>query len=197
MGALLVAGVAAATDFPLSGTLSVNGNSGALPDGGTFAGSSYDGLTGVIGAGAFTFPQGTISTDSPLGPIVVTYVLSQTDTSTGMVAADGVAALTTASIRLLIVSVSTILGPLDIGTCELEPIDIDLSGPADASGLDLADAGFTIPEVASSDCGGYGDEINTAVAGNDTAIEVLMSGDFTPPAGNDTIFANGFELPAG
>jgi hypothetical protein len=195
--ALFVATTAMATDFPISGTLSANGNSGALPDGGTFAGSSYDATSGAIGTGAFTFPQGTISTSSPLGPIVVQYVLSQTNTSTGTVAADGVAALTTASISLLVVSVSTVFGPIDIGTCVLAPIDIELTGTASVTGADLTDTGFTIPEVASSDCGGYGDEINSAVAGSDTAIEVLMAGDFTPPGGDDTIFTNGFERPAG
>jgi len=187
---------AAAADFPVSGTLSVNGNSGALPDGGTFGDSTYDAATGVLSAGAFSFPQTTTSFPSDLGTVVVTYRLTQTDTSTGLVDADGTAALTNASLSLNVTHVTISGIPINVGTCVFQPIDIALAGTASATELDLADTGFSIPEVAPSACGGYGDQINQAIAGTNNAIDLVMEGDFTPPAGDDTIFADGFELGA-
>jgi len=193
---VLVTQVAVAADFPVSGTLSVNGNAGDLPDGGAFGDSTYDASTGVLSEGAFSFPQTTTSFQTDLGTVVVTYQLSQTNTSTGLVAADGIAALTTASLKLNVTHVTVIGIPISVGTCVFQPIDIVLAGTASASGLDLSATGFTIPAVAPSDCGGNGDQINDAIAGTNNAIEVLLDGDFTPPAGNDTIFQDGFELPA-
>jgi hypothetical protein len=185
---------AVAADFPVSGTLSVNGNSGALPDGGTFGDSTYDAATGVLSAGAFSFPQTTTSFPSDLGTVVVTYRLTQTDTSTGLVDAGGTAALTNASLSLNVTHVTISGIPINVGTCVFQPIDIALAGTASATELDLADTGFSIPEVAPSACGGYGDQINQAIAGTNNAIDVVMEGDFTPPVGDDTIFADGFEL---
>lgn len=186
---------AGATDFPVSGTLSVNGNSGALPAGGVFGGSSYDPGSGAIAAGAFAFPQSTISFDSSFGTVVVTYQFSQTNTSTGQVAADGVAALTDAAMRLEVTHVTVSGFPISVGTCVFAPIDLVLAGTGSAAGLDLSDDGFTIPAVASSDCGGYGDQINDGVAGSNNSIQTHLDGNFTPPAASDdTIFANGFDL---
>jgi hypothetical protein len=195
-GALLVAGGASAADFPVSGTLSVNGNSGALPDGGTFGDSTYDASTGALSPGAFSFPQTTTSFPSDLGTVAVTYRLSQTDTSTGLVVADGTAALTNASLTLNVTHVTISGIPISVGTCVFQPIDIALTGTGSATGLNLAESGFSIPEVAPSACGGYGDQINQAIAGTNNAIEVTMEGDFTPPTDDDTIFADGFELRA-
>jgi hypothetical protein len=185
---------AAATDFPVSGTLSVNGNAGALPDGGTFGDSTYDASTGALSPGAFSFPQTTTSFPSDLGTVAVTYRLSQTDTSTGLVAADGTAALTNASLTLNVTHVTISGIPISVGTCVFQPIDIALAGTGSATDLNLAESGFSIPEVAPSACGGYGDQINQAIAGTNNAIEVAMEGDFTPPVDDDTIFADGFEL---
>ncbi len=192
---LLLPAIAAAVDYPLTGTISVNGQAGALPSGGTFAGSGYDAASGAIAAGRFTFPQATTSYSSPLGPVVVTYQLSQSGQSSGQVAPDGVAALTPAILRLQVVSASSPLGPIDVGTCVLEPIEVALAGTGSPGGLDLSDAGFTIPPVGASDCGGFGSQINQAIAGDDNALALQMAGDFTPPAGDDTIFADGFEAP--
>jgi len=195
--AQLLAGAAVAADFPVSGSLSVNGNAGDLPTGGTFGDSTYDASTGAISDGAFSFPETTTSFQTDLGTVVVTYQLNQTNTSTGLVAADGTAAWTNASLKLTVTHVTVIGIPISVGTCVFQPIDIALAGSASASALDLGDAGFTIPAVAPSDCGGNGDQINDAIAGTNNAIEVFLAGDFTPPAENDTIFMDGFELPAG
>jgi hypothetical protein len=196
-GTLLATGLVFAADFPVTGTLSVNGNAGDLPDGGTFGDATYDTSIGALSPGAFSFPQTTTSFPSDLGPVAVTYQLSQTNTSTGLVAADGSAALTNASLKLNVTHVTISGIPISVGTCVFQPIDIALAGTGSATGLDLAETGFTIPEVAPSACGGYGDQINQAIAGTNNAIEVVMAGDFTPPGDSDTIFADGFELASG
>lgn len=192
---MLLPATAAAVDYPLTGTISVNGQLGALPSGGAFAGSDYDPATGAIAAGHFAFPQTTTTYASPLGPIVVTWQLAQIGQSSGQIAADGVAALTPAILRLQVISASGPLGPIGVGTCVLEPIEVALGGTGSPAGLDLSDAGFTIPPVGASDCGGFGSQINAAIAGDDNSIAVRIIGDFTPPPGDDAIFADGFETP--
>lgn len=182
-----------ATTFDVSGTITVNGNPGALPDGGTFGDSTYDAVTGELSSGAFTFPQATTTFPSQIGTVTVTYRLSQTNESTGQVAGDGVAALTQAQLKLQVLSAAIGVIPIGIGTCVFEPIDVDLAGTGDASGLDLSADGFTIPQVGSTDCGGYGDQINAGVAGSNNSLAMLVAGDFTPPSGSDLIFANGFD----
>jgi len=182
-----------ATNFAVSGTITVNGNPGALPDGGTFGNSTYNATTGALSSGKFTFPQATTSFPSQIGTVTVTYQLSQTNSSTGQVASDGVAALTQAHLKLQVVSASIGVIPIGIGTCVFQPIDVDLAGTGAASGLDLSDEGFTIPQVASSDCGGYGDQINAGVAGSNNSLAMHVAGNFTPPPESDIIFANGFD----
>jgi hypothetical protein len=185
----------AGTDFPVSGSITVNGTAGPLPAGGEFVGSSYDGATGEIGAGAFVFPDATIDFPSPLGTITATYRLTQTNTSTGLVAGDGVAALTVASMRLQVLS--AVIGgivQIPIGTCVFEPIDFELDGTGTVVGLDLADATFTIPAVEASACGGNGEAINDGIAGSSNNIALQVAGDFTPPTEViDLIFADGFD----
>lgn len=185
----------AGIDYPVSGSITVNGTTGPLPSGGEFVGSSYDGATGEIGAGAFEFPDATIDFDSPLGPVTATYRLSQINTSTGQVASDGIAGLTAASMRLQVLS--AVVGgivPIPIGTCVFEPIVFVLDGTGSGMGLDLADPIFTIPEVESSACGGNGDAINDGIAGSSNSIELQIDGDFTPPTEViDLIFEDGFD----
>ncbi|MEO5625596.1 MAG: hypothetical protein ABIQ70_06290 [Dokdonella sp.] len=191
-------GHAKATNFPVSGTITVNGNPGVLPDGGTFGDSSYNATTGDIASGLFTFPQSTTTFHSDtLGvDITVTYQLSQTNASTGQVANDGVAALTQAQLKLKAISAVVGFVPIAFGnTCIFQPINVDLDGTGAASGLDLAQSGFTIPQVGATDCGGYGSQVNSGIAGSSNSIQMQMAGDFTPPPANDTIFANGFESP--
>ncbi len=185
------------TDYPVTGTITVNGSAGALPAGGEFTGTSYDAASGAIAAGVFVFPVATINFQSPLGPVTATYRLSQTNTSNGQVAADGLAALGSAAMKLQILSAA--LGgviPIDVGTCIFEPIDVVLDGTGSASGLALGDSSFTVPTVASSDCGGNGDQINGGIAGSDNSMQIVIAGDFTPPDNLDLIFADGFD-PAG
>lgn len=186
---------AAAVDYPLAGTISVNGQAGTLPAGGTFAGSDYDPATGEIAAGSFVFPQTATTYASPLGPVVVTWQLAQIGQSTGQVAADGAAALAASTLQLQVISASSTLGPIDVGTCVLGPIEVVLGGTGSPAGLELSDAGFTIPPVGASDCGGFGNQINQAIAGDNNSIVVQIAGDFTPPADDDTIFGDGFEIP--
>jgi len=192
LGACLLAPVlAAATDFPVTGTISVNGNLGDLPAGVSFGPSDYDAETGAISAAAFTFPPSTAS----FGAVVAHYQLTQTNTSDGQVAGDGTAALSMADMQLSVVSVTISGFPVDVGTCVLQPLELSLGGSASAAGLDLADPAFTIPTVGASDCGGHGSQINDAVAGSNNSIALHLAGDFTPPQDTDTIFANGFDLP--
>ena len=188
----VAATAANATNFPVTGSISINGNPGALPTGGTFGNSTYDVATGTITAGKFTFPQSTASFGSQLGPIIVTYQLSQTNTSTGQVVAGGAAGLTNAAMELDVLSITISGIPVAVGTCVFQPIDLALSGTGAATGLDLVDTGYTIPPVAATDCGDYGSYIDNALAGSNNTIQVQLAGDFTPPAG-DTIFENGFD----
>lgn len=178
-----------AADFPVSGTIVVNGQQGALPDGGAFAGSGYDTATGAIAAGRFTFPVSTASS----GAVTVRYQLSQANTSAGQVAADGVAALETASLKLAVLSATYSGVPVSLGTCEFQPILVELAGTGAAGGLDLADAQFDIPPAPPGNCGAFRDQINAAFAGGDNGITVHLDGDFTPPVGDDTIFRSGFD----
>jgi hypothetical protein len=188
----------AGTDYPASGTITVNGTAGSLPAGARFSGSSYDPASGAIGAGAFEFPTATISFDSPVGTVAATYQLTQTNLSTGLVGADGLAALTLASMRLVILS-AQVVGPFPVpipvgNDCVFEPIEFELDGTASASGLVLSDAEFAIPPIEPTACGGNGGAINDGIAGSSNSIELDIEGDFTPPSGSvDLIFADGFD----
>lgn len=184
--ALTFAAPARATNFPVSGTITVNGNGSNLPSGGAFGNSTYDLATGALSSGKFTFPQSSVSTSS--GTVV--YQLSQTDTSVAQVGSDGVAAFSTATLKLKVISV----GGFPIGNCEFTPISVDLTGTASSTGLDVEDRSFDIPPVASSACSGQGNTINNYLAGSSNSMDVHLDGDFTPPAdADDKIFINGFD----
>ncbi|MEO7430771.1 MAG: hypothetical protein ABIR62_01780 [Dokdonella sp.] len=188
--------VAGAVEFPVTGTISVNGNPGALPSGGHFGDSTYDAATGDLSAGKFTFPQATTTfhSDALNVDVTVNYQLSQTNSATGQVAMDGVAALSTVQMKLQIVSAFAAgVVPIPVGTCIFQPIDLELAGTGAAGGLDLSDDSFTIPQVGPNDCGGNGDEINSGIAGSNNSMQIQMAGDFTPPSANDTIFIDGFD----
>lgn len=194
---LLVAAAAAApqvsgaVDFPVTGTVSFNGNSGSLPAGAVFGPSSYDASTGAIASGRFTFPQSTATFNvGGLGTVTVTYLLSQADTSDGQVASDGVAALAPVAAKLEVLAVSL---PLTVTPCAFSPINLDLAGTASAGGLDLADDGFTIPPAPAGNCGTFASQINAAIAGSNNSMQLHLDGDFTPPANVDLIFENGFD----
>jgi hypothetical protein len=185
----------AGTDYPVSGSITVNGTEGPLPAGGEFVGSSYDEASGEIGAGVFEFPVATVDFDSPVGAVTATYELTQADSSSGHVDADGIAGLTSASMQLRVIS--AFIGglvPIPIGNdCVFWPIVFELDGTGSSAGLDLGDS-FTIPEVAADACGGFGAEINEGIAGDTNSIELQIDGDFTPPSGViDLIFEDGFD----
>lgn len=188
--------IAQATDFAVTGTITVNGNPGALPAGGTFGDSTYNATTGALSSGKFTFPQATTTfhSDSLGVDVTVTYQVSQTNTSTGQVATDGVAALTQAQLKLKAISAVVGFVPVSFGeTCIFQPIDVDLAGTGAASGLDLADSGFAIPTVAPTDCNGYGTQVNNGLAGSNNSLQMHIAGNFAPPPEDDTIFVNGFD----
>lgn len=187
------AGTALAVDFPVAGTLMVNGDPGVLPAGGVFAGSDYDPLSGMIAPGRFTFPVSTETTESGGVVFVVRYQFVQTDTSSGAVAADGIAALTPASFKLTVLSITAGGIPFPIGVCEMQPILVGLAGTAAAAGLQLADEQFDIPEVPPGQCGSFRDSFNEAFAGADNSMNIQVSGDFTPPSTGDVLFDDGFE----
>ncbi|HET9047500.1 MAG TPA: hypothetical protein VFN29_00840 [Chiayiivirga sp.] len=188
---------ALATNFPVTGSLSIDGSPTTLPAGGNFGDSTYDPLSGALSAGAFTLPASTVSFPTQLGTVVVVYQLSQTNTSTGTVDASSVASLTHAEMALTVVSASLNGFPVSLGTCVFQPIDLYLVGTASASGMDLSDPNFSVPPVAPTACAGYGATINAAIAGSNKSINLILTGDFTPPIGIpiDFLFADGFEIP--
>lgn len=192
---LINGGAAHAADFAASGSITLNGNISSLS--GTFGPSTYDGNNGVISAGAFDFPQSTIQFGSGGdSQVTVTYQLVQTDTSSGQVASDGLAALTHATMKLHVIAAHTPAILWSVGTsCDFQPIDVVLDGTGAASGMDLVASGFTIPAVDASACGGHGSQLNAGLSGNQTSTKVHLEGDFTPPS--DIIFADGFDLGRG
>jgi hypothetical protein len=191
--ALFAAPFARATNFPVTGTVTVSGTAGALPGGGTFGDSTYDPASGVLSDGQFVFPEASVTVFiSGIGDVTVNYQFSQTNTSTAVVASDGVAAMSVLTASLSIVSTSL---PLTVTPCVFQPIELDLAGTGSAAGLDLSDAAFTVPPTSSS-CGGFADQINGALAGSNNSLDVHIAGNFTPPMPeDDTIFIDGFDGP--
>lgn len=181
---------ARATNFVVTGTITVNGNAGNLPNGGTFGDSTYDAATGAVSVGNFTFPESSTTINvAGFGNVTVTYQFSQTNTSTALVASDGTAAMTQVVTQLSIVSTSL---PVTVTPCVFSPINLDLAGSASSTGLDLEDREFTVPPTANS-CGGFATQINNGLAGNSNSIAPHLAGNFTPPADNDKIFIDGFD----
>jgi hypothetical protein len=156
-----------------------------------FGDSTYDPATGTLSAGKFTFPPSSVTFPvSGLGNVTVNYQLTQTNTSTALVAGDGTAAMTQVVMQLEVVST---LPPLPVTPCRFGPIDLDLAGSASSAGLDLEDRSFTVPPTTDF-CGGFASQINSQLAGNDNGIAPHLDGDFTPPANaGDKIFINGFD----
>lgn len=189
------ANLALATDFPVTGSIIVNGEQGELPPNGVFAHSGYDPGDGLIDAGTFTFPVTTETSVSDGIVFVLKYQMIQTDSSNGAVATDGVAALSTATFKLTILSITAGGVPIPIGQCTIEPIAVDLAGTASAEGLDLADEQFDIPEVPPGQCGSFRGSLNDAFFGPNNSMNLLLAGDFTPPPKTDLIFKNGFDNP--
>lgn len=188
--ALAFAAPAHATVFPVTGTITVNGSAGNLPNG-TFANPIYDPATGTLTAGVFAFPQSSTTINvNGFGDVTVTYQLSQTNTSTALVASDGTAAMTQVDAKIEIISTSL---PISVVPCRFGPIPLDLAGTASATGLDLEDRSFTVPPTTDN-CGGFKSQINSQLAGSNNSIAPHLDGDFTPPsADNDKIFINGFD----
>jgi len=186
--ALAFAAPAYATNFPVSGTITVNGNAGSLPSG-TFGDSTYDSTTGALSVGKFTFPQASTTINiTGFGSVTVNYQFTQTNTSTALVASDGTAAMSQVVARLSILSTSL---PISVTPCGFGPIGLDLTGSGSAAGLDLEDRSFTVPPTTDS-CGGFKDQINDQLATSDNSIAPHFVGDFTPPP-SDKIFFDGFD----
>ena len=197
LGALLCAASpsASATQYVATGTVDFGNGGDNLPAGVTFGDSSYNAGSGSLSAGRFVFPQATASNQTDYGELVVTYQLSQDNTSIGLVDGNGNAVLTTASLKLHIVSVTLSGLPISVGSnCEFEPVVWDaLAGTATSSGMDLTQVTFKVPEAASGSCGSFTDDLNNALAGNDNSVALHLAGAFAPPAVSDLIYLNGFE----
>lgn len=192
--ALLLALPVAAAQFPVTGTVAFGSETSALPTGTNFGDSTWNPATGELSSGRFHFPRASISRDTDLGPLKITYDLTQTSDSMALVDADGNAAFTTVALQLHVVSVTLGYLPLDIGpACDFAPLLWDdLAGTASAAGMEVAQASFGVPET--SGCGAWRDQINDAIAAADGSVELELAGDFTPPSG-DLIFSDGFETP--
>lgn len=190
-GFLLFSLQAAATQYPISsGTVTINGSSAALPTGGTFGNSTYDGGTGYLSAGKFAFPEATIDTDGT----TITYQLVQTDTSSALVGSGGNVGFTTANMKLSIISALYNGFPVPVSPCTFSPIVWDsLGGTASGTGMQISNGNFEVPPTTDA-CGGLKDQINEALIGNENSISMTIDGNFTPPAQDDRIFASGFEL---
>lgn len=186
---------ALATDFPVTGTITVKGEQGELPPNGVFANSGYDPGNGLIDAGAFTFPVTAETSESDGVVFVLKYQMVQMNSSNGAVATDGVAALSTVSFKLAILSITAGGVPFPIGQCEIQPIAVDLAGTASADGLDLADEQFDIPEIPPGQCGAFRDSLNDVYFGTKNSMNIQVAGDFTPPSQVDLVFKDGFESP--
>lgn len=192
------AGSASANEFPVTGSVTINGGSSApLPAGVTFGDSTYNASNGDLSAGKFTFPSSTITFDSGKG--TATYQFSQTNTSMALVGDDGMAVLTPASMNLKVLSATYDPGtgsiPISLGSdCIFTPIHWnDLWGTRTPTGLDLMQATFTVP-ATQGNCGGLASQINDALRGNHNSIELLIGRSFALPAtgASDLIFISGF-----
>lgn len=176
---------AAAVDYPVSGTISINGSTGSLPDG-SFEGSSYDPTAGSIGAGAFKFAEATVTQ----GSYSLTYELGQVDTSTGQVDVHGAASLSNAAMSLRLIKGVTPFGPANFGqSCIFSPINLLLSGTASANGLALSSPAFTVLPT-TDDCNGWASLLNAQMSGSTNTIALNVDGNFTPPG---VIFIDGFD----
>jgi hypothetical protein len=185
------AGAVHAADFPLSGVFTFNGVDSALS--GTFGPSTYNASSGGITAGAFNVPSATLQFASGAdSQVTVHYQITQTNTSSGQVADDGVAVLTSATLMLHVIDAHTQAMLWSVGsTCDFGPFVLALAGTGAVSGLDLGANGFTIPAVSTSACGGHGDPLSSGIAGDQSRTQLLLAGDFTPPL--DKLFADGFD----
>lgn len=190
-----VSTLAQAIDFPVTGAITVNGQLGELPAGGNFASTGYNSSNGLIGTGTFTFPITTETFESEGIVFVLRYQMIQTNTSNGVVESDGITALSTATFKLKVISITASGFPVPIGTCEIQPIVVDLAGTASATALSLSDAQFDIPAVPAGQCGSFRDRFNEAFQGENNSMSLQIAGDFTPPPNTDIIFRNGFEIP--
>lgn len=190
-GLMLFVLQATAAQYPISsGTIVINGSSDALPAGGTFGDSIYDGVTGYVSAGKFVFPQASIAS----GDFSVDYQLTQTDTSAALIDSSGNVGFTTANMRLSIISASYRGFPAAVSPCVFSPIVWDsLGGTASGAGMQISSATFVVPPTTDS-CGGFKDDINNALIGNKNSISMMIDGNFAPPAQSDRIFFDGFEL---
>ncbi len=186
----LAAPLAEAANFPVSGSVTINGSSGNLPDGGLFGDATYDPASGELSEGKFTFPPAEVTLPmSGGGSITVSYLLTQLNTSTAQVAADGTAAMTMLQLKLSILATSL---PFSVAPCNFQPIEVALDGVGDSNGLALEDRSFDVPPTLDS-CGGFAAQINGALVGSSNSITLTLAGDFTPPGNADKIFVDGFD----
>lgn len=194
MASLALATPAMATQFPVSGSVTLAGNTASLPAS-TFGNSSYNPSSGYLSSGKFTFPQASFTNSTFFGPLTVTYQLSQTNTASAMVGTLGDAAFTEVDLKLHIVSANFNGSVYDVGsTCDFVPIVLaTLGGNASSSVMTVSQSDLIVP-LTSDDCGGFKDQINNIITNSTgNSISLSLDGNFTPPDDNDIIFQDGFE----
>lgn len=185
-GGCILAGVAAAADYSITGAVSFNGHVAELDDG-LYLGSSYAPASGAIGAGAFKVVGATVGD----GIVELTFDIGQSNSAGGQVSASGVATLSDAALTLTVTAATYSGSPIVVGNdCVFAPVHVALGGHGDVTGLHLAAAGFDVPSIDGDACNGFAAAIGNVLAGNDTAIALQVDGDFAPPG---TIFTSGFE----
>ncbi len=183
----------AGSSFPVTGSVTMNGNASAIPAGATFGPSSYDPETGELAPSTFVFPPSSTTITVPgFGTVTVNFQITQTNTSSALVEGDGVAAMSPVQLRIALVSTSL---PLPVTPCRFEPINLDLAGTGSGTDLELSDEQFTIPPTTDS-CGGFASQINAQIPGANNSASLTLVGDFTPPTEQPVdpeIFEDGFE----
>lgn len=191
-----VSGSALAVTYPVTGLVTLNAESRPVPPGSVFTSSGYDSVTGELGVGQFHFPPDTVTEQSGLFTLEVTFQFVQLNQSGAMVLPSGSAMFDPVSLRINVISAEVNGSSVNLGPCSLGPIHLnELAGNGTPVELSTNDPQFSVPPVSPSACGGYGDEINDALAGGSNAITLKLLGDFSPPPDLDLIFVDGFELP--
>lgn len=186
VGGCLVAGVAGATDYAVTGAASFNGHVADLDDG-LFLGASYAPASGTIGAGTFKL----VGMDIGDGTVELSVDIGQSNASGGSVAATGTATLSDAALTLTVTSATYAGAPIVVGDdCVYAPVHVAFAGHGHGDALYLAAAGFDVPSIDGDACNGFANAIGDLLSGNDTAIELRIEGNFAPPG---TIFTSGFE----
>lgn len=184
----------AVLNYPVVGSIWVNGRAEDLGTGATFVAQSFNAQTGQVGPGAFVYPAHTVTYSTSLGPAVVTYQIVQTNQSGGTVQTDTSVSLSMAEVRTDILAAS--LGGFTVvsGNCSASPVTLELSGHVESGGMFLRDDQFTIPSFSGSGCGTAVSILNSFFLGDNNSVSLIVKGAFVPDAAG-LLFRDGFDIP--